>query len=252
MGCIALFVLAILSIVTLSLYENGYLDIAVAIIGTVAVLIGTVRAFRARAARSHKVDQRKRQQEEERQTRLRWEQEKSEHQQEEEGQPEWLRREQEEQPEYEEWPVPPVTQERREVEGRQEAPSERDVIVQRLEEMNDDEFGQLMAYYFRHQGYTVDSTPSTSDRGADLLILVDEHRISVRLKRQGEPLSLGDVREALGGRAFYGAYEAWLITSGSFTTGTRYEAKVAGVRLVDGDELVEWLNELLGSLENEP
>ncbi len=251
MGCIALFVLAILSIVALSLYENGYLGIVVAIIGVVAVSVGAVRVFRARVVRSHQVDHRKRQQEEERQMRLRWEQEERKHQQEEE-QPEWLCWEQEEQPEYEERPVRSVAQERREEEERPEAPSERDVIFQRLEEMSDDEFGQLMAYYFRHQGYAVDSTPAADNRGADLLILVDERRISVRFKRQDEPLSFGDVREALGGRAFYGVYEAWLITNGTFTKGTRYDAKVAGVRLVDGDELVEWLGELRGSLEDEP
>ncbi len=232
MGGVALFVFVILFIVSLSLYEHGYLGIAIAVVGVVAVYGGFVRASLVRTARRDQVNRGKRQQEEEWQMRLRWEQETL--------------------PGYEEPPVRSVPQEIREEEERPRAQLKRDAIVQRLNEISDGEFERLMAHYFRQQGYSVDVTPASGNRGADFVIAAADHHISVRLKRQEDPVSNGAVREALGGRAFYAAYEAWLITDGTFAKETRYDAKVAGVRLVDGDELAGWLDELLDQLEDEP
>lgn len=232
MGGIALLIFVILALVSWSLYEHGYLGIAVAVVGGVALSAGLLRASLGSVARRDRINQRTYQQEEERQ--------------------EWLRWEQEIPPEYKKPPIHSESQERREDEEPPGASLEPGAIVRRLDEMSGGEFERLLAYYFRHQGYVVDTTPASSDRGADLIITVDERRICVRLKRQDEPVGNGAIREVLGGRAFYGAYEAWLIVSGTFANGIRYDAKVAGVRLVDGDELAKWLEKLPNFLEDEP
>jgi restriction system protein len=125
-------------------------------------------------------------------------------------------------------------------------------MVQRLSEISDGEFEQLITYYFRHRGCAVESTLASSDRGADLLITPSDRHIAVCLKRQGVPVDNRAVQEVLSGRAFYGAYEAWVITNNTFTKAAYDDAVVAGVRLIDGDELVEWLNDLLDQLEDEP
>jgi restriction system protein len=145
-----------------------------------------------------------------------------------------------------------VPQKRRKEEQRPRDEFERDVLVQRLYEISEAEFEQLMTYYFRRRGYAVEPTPASGNRGADLLIVESDRHIAVRLKRQGVPVGNKVVQEALSGRAFYGAYEAWVITNSTFTRTAHNDARVAGVRLIEGNELSEWLNDLLDQLEDEP
>ena len=231
-GCIALFVLVLLAIVSFSLYEHGYLGIAAAVLGSIAVCAGLIRASRNWRARRRQRKQRRRQEKEEGQKRLRWEQEK--------------------QHEREEPPLSSVPEERQQEEERRSDPLKQEAILQRINEISDEEFGQVMAHYFRHQGYAVETTTASGDRGADLVITGDDRRIAVRLKRQVSTVENRAIQEALAGRAFYGAYEAWLITNDTFTKGARNDARAAGVRLIDGNELAEWLNKLLDQLEDEP
>jgi restriction system protein len=148
----------------------------------------------------------------------------------------------------------PVRSGRQETWKEEERPRdqfERDTIVQRLNEISKGEFEQLMVFYFRRRGYTIEPTPASGDRGADLLITTSDRHIAVRLKRQDVPVGNRAVQEVLSGRAFYGAYEAWIITNNAFTRAAYDEARVAGVRLIDGNALSEWLNDLLDQLEDE-
>lgn len=233
-GCGALLVLVILALVCWSLYEHGYLGIAAAAVGGVAISAGFTYALRARIARKSQVMYGRYQEEEEQENR----------------------------PGYEEWFIHSVAREEREEEERpidplkeEEQPTvqpKRDGTIQRLDETSDGEFERLMAYYFRNQGYVVDTTLASGARGADLIIAAAERRVSILLKRQDVPVGNRVVQEALGGRAFYGAYEAWLITNNTFTQVTHYEARRKGVRLVDGEELAEWLDRLPVQLDDEP
>ena len=232
-GGVALLVVVLLALAPLALYEGGYLGIAVAVLGGVAVCVGLMRVFRAGVATGKPVSQRRYQEE-------KWE--------------EWLRWEQDEtQPlEYEEWSVQSVAQEGREEEEQPRVPPKREPLIQDLDEISDREFEQLVEYYLRSYGYVVETTLPSGGRGADLLITASDRRISVLLKLQNEPVDDRAVQEALGGRAFYGTYEAWLITNNTFTRGTLYEAKRKGVHLIDGEGLVDWLEKLPGSPEDEP
>jgi restriction endonuclease Mrr len=229
-GCLALFVLVILTLVGWTLYERGYLGIAVAVVGIVVVSLGLIRAYRAWVVRRVRANQRKRQQGHEQ---------------------ERLRREKERPSGHGDQPVRSITQERRQEKERRDQ-FERDAVVQRLSEISDGEFEQLMVYYFRRRGYAVEPTLGSNDRGADLLITATGRHIAVRLQRQDVPVDNRAVQEALSARAFYGAYEACVITNNTFTRVAHNDARIAGVRLIDGDELSEWLNDLLDQLEDEP
>jgi restriction endonuclease Mrr len=240
MGCGALFVLGLLALVCWSLYQHGYLGIVAAVVGGVALFTGFMYAVRARAAPKPQANNRRYQEEA-------WEEHPSREQ--EERQP----------PEHEEWFVHSVTREGREEEERpidalkeEEQPieelSKRGAIVQHLDEISDEEFEQVVAYYLRTQGHVVETMLASGGRGANFIIAAAEYRISVLLKRQEELVGTRAVQEALGGRAFYGTYEAWLITNNAFTRGTLHEAKRKGVRLIDGDELAQWLVEKLPDL----
>src|SRR4051794_31517435 len=233
MGCVALFVLVTLTLVGWTLYEHGYLATALAVVGVIVVSVGVIYAYRGQVVRGFRVNRRRHQ-----------------HQgQERQGQ---LRREQEPYSAHSDPPARSVPQERSKEEERSRGQFERDTIVQRLSEISEGEFEQLMVFYFRRRGYTVEPAPASGERGADLLITASDRHIAVRLKRQDVPVGNRAVQEVLSGRAFYGAYEAWVITNNTFTRAAYDEARVAGVRLIDGNELVEWLNDLLDLFEDEP
>lgn len=231
-GCVTLFIFVILALASWSLYEHGYLGIAIAVIAGVTLSVRLIRVYRVRVARKDQTTQRRSQLEEEWQTQIPWEQEG--------------------QLEYEERLDHPVPRESREEEEQPEVPLRRAAIVQRLNEISDKEFEQLARYYLRNRGYVIDTTIASGGRGADLVISAGEGRISVLLKRQDAPVSNRAVQEALGGRAFYGTYEAWLITNNTFTREARYDAKRKDVRLTDRDELADWLEKLPDPLEDEP
>ena len=226
---IVLFVLVVLSLVIWALDAHGYLDIAAAV-GGIAVLVGLMRVFQGFRDRRRQDEEGRRrrrggrQVEEERQRRLEWEQE--------EIQPQSRKAE----------PQPMSKGSRQEGEKQQPERQRQHAILQRINEMDDREFRHALAYYFRHQGYAIDTTPASSDRGADFVLVATDRRIAVQLNHQQRPVDNRAVREVLAGRAFYGAYEAWLITNNVFTRDARNDARVAGVRLIDGEELAEWLS----------
>ena len=234
MGCLALFTLVILTLIAMALYEHGYLGVAVAVAGGVAVSVGLIRqVFRVWVAWRNRAKHRRREQEKE-------------------GRRKRLRLEQQRQSKSRGRPVRSVPQKRRQMKQRRKDQLEQNALMQRLDEMSAQEFKRLMEHYFRHQGYSVDKTPGSVNRGADLTIAATERRIAILLKRQDVPVSNEAIQEALAGRAFYGAYETWLITNSTFTRGARKDATVADVRLIDGSELAEWLSKLLDQPEDQP
>ena len=234
---IVLFVLVVLSLVIWALYAHGYLGIAAAV-GGVAVLIGLKRVLQGFRDRRRQGEERRRRsgphEEVEQQRRLSWEQE--------EIQPQSRKAE----------PQPMSKGSWQEGEKQQPERQRQHAILQRINEMDDREFRHSLAYYFRHQGYAVDTTPASSDRGADLVLAAADRRIAVQLNHQDRPVDNRAVQEVLAGRAFYGAYEAWLITNNVFTRDARNDARVAGVRLIDGEELAEWLSRFSEQPEDEP
>jgi hypothetical protein len=135
-GCVALFVLVILTLVGWTLYEHGYLAIALAVVGVIAVSVGLFRLYGARVVRRVRANHRRRQhQGQERQeqalgARVVF----------------WTR----------EPPARSMAQERRKEEGRPRSQFERDTIVQRLSEISDGEFEQLVVFYFRRRSYAVE------------------------------------------------------------------------------------------------
>src|SRR3954469_19894336 len=93
LGCVALFVLLILTLVGWTLYEHGYLGIALTVVGVIAVSVGLIHVYRAWVVGRVRANQRRRQPGEEQQGRLREEQERP--------------------PGYTDPPAPSVAQERR-------------------------------------------------------------------------------------------------------------------------------------------
>jgi hypothetical protein len=108
------------------------------------------------------------------------------------------------------------------------------------------EFENFMAAFLEKEGYFVKRTPISGDQGIDLILERPDQpgrkkTIAVQLKRTQSSVGNQVVSHTYGGRAFYGADEAWLITTSYFTPKAREMALRTEVRLIDGAELADWL-----------
>jgi restriction endonuclease Mrr len=125
-----------------------------------------------------------------------------------------------------------------------EALLERDAFRESVHYMSGVEFEHFMANVFAKKGYHVQPTPITGDQGVDLLLTIDDRKVTVQLKRYTGPVGNKAVQEVFAGMFHYKAKEAWVITTGSFTKGAEELAKSNRVRLIDGRELEDWLDDL--------
>jgi Restriction endonuclease len=113
----------------------------------------------------------------------------------------------------------------------------------RFECMDEADFEAEVSELLRDLGYTVRPTPPSSIHDVDLLLEMTSHRVAVQLKRWNAPVGNRSVYAAFVGRIHYGTDEAWLITTSRFTSKAVKLARTTGVRLVDGGELAEWLED---------
>ena len=115
-------------------------------------------------------------------------------------------------------------------------------LPERFERMDDAEFEVEVSRILRDLGYSVRPTPPSNIQDVDLLLQMTSCRVAVQLKRWNAPVGHRSVYGLFTGRIHYGTDEAWLITTSRFTPKALKLAETTGVRLVDGDELAEWLD----------
>jgi restriction endonuclease Mrr len=124
-----------------------------------------------------------------------------------------------------------------------EAMLERDAFRESVHYMSGVEFENFMANVFDKKGYQVQTTPH-QDQGVDLLLTIDDRKVAVQLKRYTAPVGNKAVADVVAGMFHYKAKEAWVITTSSFTKSAVELAKSTRVRLIDGRELEDWLDDL--------
>jgi hypothetical protein len=115
-------------------------------------------------------------------------------------------------------------------------------LPERFQRMDDAEFEVEVGRILRDLGYSVRPTPPSNIQDVDLLLQMTGCRVAVQLKRWNAPVGHRSVYGLFTGRIHYGTDEAWLITTSRFTPKAQKLAETTGVRLVDGDELAEWLD----------
>jgi hypothetical protein len=115
-------------------------------------------------------------------------------------------------------------------------------LPEKFERMDSGEFEAVVSELLRGLGYTVRPTPPSNIQDVDLLLQTTGCRVAVQLKRWNAPVGDRSVYGLFTGRIHYGTDEAWLITTSRFTPKALKLAETTGVRLVDGDELAEWLD----------
>ena len=120
-----------------------------------------------------------------------------------------------------------------------------DITRDEINYMSGPEFEKFMANFLRRQGYAVEETPLSGDQGVDLILPnFDGKRVVVQLKRYTRPVGNVAVQATFAGMAHYRAEEGWIITTSTFTKSARELARSTRVRLIDGKELADWLEDV--------
>lgn len=116
--------------------------------------------------------------------------------------------------------------------------------INEIDKMSGIQFEQRLAAYFVNKGYKVQTTATSGDHGADLILEIGKRKIAIQAKRYGKQ-SVGNkaIQEAISGKIMYDCDEAWVITTSTFTKSACELAKKANVRLIDRSKLIEMLGE---------
>ena len=107
-------------------------------------------------------------------------------------------------------------------------------------------FENFLAGIFSAQGYTVETTATSGDFGADLILVRGETRIAVQAKRWKDMVGVAAVQEVLAGRSYYRCNAAWVIASARFTQQARTLARQTDVQLIDRNALAELIGKGAG------
>ena len=128
---------------------------------------------------------------------------------------------------------------------RIEAMLHPDRVRDKIHYMSGPEFERFMADLLRQKGYQVEETPLSGDQGVDLILPdLDGKRVVIQLKRWTGPVGNKAIQATFAGMAHYQADEGWIITTSTFTKSARELARSTSVRLIDRDELADWLEGL--------
>jgi hypothetical protein len=83
-------------------------------------------------------------------------------------------------------------------------------------------------------GYTVERTPKSGDRGVDLIALKGNVRIAVQAKGYAGNVGNDAIQQAYTGMAIYRCHRCVVITNSEFTRQAREDAAHVGCQLIDG------------------
>ena len=94
---------------------------------------------------------------------------------------------------------------------------------------------------FRYCGYVVKDMPDEEDYGASFVMSKIDRKIAVRAAQDAGKTGLDVVKEAHFAKDFYKTDEAWVVSPHGFTAQAASAAKDTGVRLVEGEVVLQLL-----------
>lgn len=115
--------------------------------------------------------------------------------------------------------------------------------IYQVDSMSGSTFEDYLATLLKAKGYKVEQTPASGDYGVDLLLSARSMKIAVQAKRYSDNVGIKAVQEVSSARNYYGVDECWVITNSYFTIPAINLAKSNDVRLIDRDQLIEWMLE---------
>lgn len=116
-------------------------------------------------------------------------------------------------------------------------------IPSRFEKMNPFHFEKFIGELFNDIGYQTEVTKATGDFGADVLLVKDNIKTAVQVKRYSREnlVGVGEINQIIGGREYYRCDKAIIVTTSTFTKAAKKIAERTLVELWDWDKL---LNEI--------
>lgn len=119
----------------------------------------------------------------------------------------------------------------------------RSLAIAQIDELSGIGFEVYIAEIFKYQGYKVIDTPKTGDFGVDLLVIKDDIKTAVQIKRYKAKVNQNAVREVVAGMALkrYSAHKSMVVTNSYFTKSVYELADAHQCELVDRDKLSMWI-----------
>ena len=101
-----------------------------------------------------------------------------------------------------------------------------------------------LANLYRRMGFKAQLTSRDTDKGVDIWIIKDGHRIPVQCKAHRRPVTPGAVRELYGTMQHFGAPTGILASVSGFTRGVTEYAVGKGIELVDLSAIITFQRRL--------
>lgn len=117
------------------------------------------------------------------------------------------------------------------------------VTMYLVDAMDGFQFEDFLVEVFQTMGYDVKETKRTQDQGADLFVTRFDKNMVIQAKNYSGSVGNSAVQQVISAKAFYGCDEAMVVTNSYFTKSAKELAESAMVRLIDRDELQNYLDD---------
>lgn len=112
-------------------------------------------------------------------------------------------------------------------------------LMLELDKMSGIEFEYFLKEFFQKREYIVELTAVSGDQGVDLILIKNNRRIAVQVKRYSQDSRVGNraIQEVYTGMQYYDCSEAYVITTTEFTNQAVTLASKVGVKLIGRKKL---------------
>lgn len=110
-----------------------------------------------------------------------------------------------------------------------------------VDNMTGHQFEHYVSKLLAHQGFTTQVTVASGDLGVDVLAHKATTKYAIQVKRQAQNVSRRAISDAVAGCIHYKCTNAMVVTNAYFTAGAQELANSTGCRLVDRNELTQWI-----------
>lgn len=121
---------------------------------------------------------------------------------------------------------------------------EKKLTLKGFEELSGYQFEKYMKELFENLGYTVMQTSLSGDQGADLIMLKNDEKIAVQIKKYSGKVTNKAIQEIVAAKNHYNTDKAMVVTSSSFTNSAIQLAISNKVDLWDGSKLKNLISEI--------
>lgn len=120
---------------------------------------------------------------------------------------------------------------------KQEISRVRIFKITQIDTLTGVEFEDFLKTLFETMGYVAETTKTTGDYGADLVVTKNRKRGVVQAKRYSKTVGVAAVQQIIGAKNHYGASMAFVATNNYFSAEARSLALENDVNLIDRDVL---------------